>query len=187
MAFNVDEIRARLQYGGARPNLFNVTLTPPTTVAGAGIANQIIPFVCKAASLPSSIVGTIEIPYFGRKVKVPGDRTYVEWVVTVINDENFLPRRALESWFEAINHPIENIRTNGATGELNSYKGSATVVQYSKEGEALYEYELIGLYPSEVGSIETSWETNDTIEEFSATFQYDYWINKSRNARTRSE
>lgn len=187
MAFNVDEIKARLQYSGARPNLFDVRIMPPQNIAGAQIANDIIRFVVKAASLPASTIGSIEIPYFGRKVVIPGDRTYIDWTVTVVNDENFLVKRALEAWHEAINSPTENRRVNGADSTMASVKGTADVVQYSKDGEALYRYEFVGIYPSEIAQIDTSWENNDTIEEFAVTFRYDYWLNQSKSSRTRSE
>ena len=51
MAFNVTEFRANLLGDGARPNLFQVSLTFPT-VANSPIAGQRISFLAKTAQLP---------------------------------------------------------------------------------------------------------------------------------------
>ena len=80
MAFNINEIKSQLALGGARPSLFQVTLTNPVNAA----ADLKFPFMCRAAQMPASTLGTIEVPYFGRKVKIAGDRTFAEWTVTLI-------------------------------------------------------------------------------------------------------
>ena len=109
MAFNVQEIRSQLVGGGARPSLFQVTLQNPVN-AEADLKST---FMVQAAQIPASTMGIIEVPYFGRKVKIAGDRTFAEWTVTVINDEDFLIRNALEQWSNAINTHETNVRATG--------------------------------------------------------------------------
>ena len=99
MAFNINEIKSQLTFGGAKASLFQVQITNPIN----GIADLKTPFMVQAAALPESTLGTIEIPYFGRKVKLAGDRTFAEWTVTIMNDEDFLIRNAMENWMAAIN------------------------------------------------------------------------------------
>jgi hypothetical protein len=94
MTFNVNDIRSQLTFGGAKASHFQVQITNPVN----GLANLKTPFMVQAANLPESSVGTIEVPYFGRKIKLAGDRTFPEWTVTVINDEDFLIRNAMEEW-----------------------------------------------------------------------------------------
>lgn len=165
MAFNVNEMRSQLTFGGARSSLFQVRLQNPVNA----LADLKTPFMCKAASLPGQTLGTIEVPYFGRKIKLPGDRTYEPWQVTIINDEDFLIRNALEQWSHAINSPEGNIRS------LTTYVSQAQVLQYSKTGTVIREYTFHNLHPSNVDPIEVNWETTDTIEEFQVTFQYDWF------------
>ena len=88
MAFNINEIKSQLALGGARPSLFQVTLTNPVNAA----ADLKFPFMCRAAQMPASTLGLIEVPYFGRKIKIAGDRTFAEWTVTCINDEDMIIR-----------------------------------------------------------------------------------------------
>ena len=99
MAFNINEIRSQLALGGARPTLFQVNITNPANAA----ADLKSPFLIRASQVPASTLGFIEVPYFGRKVKIAGDRTFAEWNVTVINDEDFLIRNSMEEWMNTIN------------------------------------------------------------------------------------
>ena len=170
MAFNVNEIKSQLTLGGAKASLFQVQIQNPVNATG----DLKTPFMVKAAQLPGSTLGMIEVPYFGRKVKIAGDRTFEEWTVTVINDEDFLIRNAMEEWMASINSHEGNIR-NLANASPLQYKSQAQITQFSKTGAPLREYSFIGLFPTNIAPIEMSWESVDAIEEFTVTFQYDYW------------
>lgn len=156
MAFAVDLFKGALTLGGARPNLFDVTI---------GGVNEKLRFTCKAAQLPSSNVEAIEVPYFGRTIKVSGDRTFPEWTITVINDEDFSVRDRFEEWMNEMNGHQTNLRDAGsASPEL--YKQDATVTQYSKTGVPIKTYDFVGMFPTEVGAIDVAWDNNNAIEEF---------------------
>jgi hypothetical protein len=170
MAFNVNEIRSQLTLGGARASLFQVTLQNPAN----SVADIKAPFMVQAAQIPASSLGTIEVPYFGRKIKLAGDRTFAEWTVTIINDEDFLIRNAMEQWSNTINSLEGNVRGFGSASPL-SYKSQAQVIQYSKTGTPLRTYQFNGIFPTEVSSIDLDWNSTDEIERFTVTFQYDWW------------
>jgi hypothetical protein len=176
MAFNINEIKSQLVYGGARPTLFQCQITNPIQ----GAADLKVPFMVRSTTMPASTLGTIEVPYFGRKIKVAGDRTFDTWSVTVINDEDFLIRNAMEEWSSAINTHLENQRATGSS-QTADYKSRAQVTQYSKDGLALRTYSFEGIFPVEISDIGVDWDTTDSIEEFTVTFQYDWWnISSSR-------
>lgn len=164
MPFNINEFKSQLVGGGARPTLFQVQLANPIEPA----ADIKVPFMVKTAGLPASNLGSYTVPYFGRQVKYGGDRTFEDWTVTVINDEDFAVRNALEAWSNAVNSHDSNTRALP-----QSYKSNGIVTQYSKNGSPLRTYIFEGLYPVTIDSIPLSWETVDTIEEFGVTFQYD--------------
>ena len=171
MAFSVTDFRSKLTGGGALPTLFQVNIDNPVDPS----ADAITPFMVKAAQIPSSTLGLINIPYMGRKIKVKGDRTFDEpWTVTIINDEDNLVRNAVETWSNAINAHESNTLGFESTNP-EEYKVQAQVHQYSKDGSILRTYNFVGMWPSEISTIELGWENNDTIEEFTVTFQYDYW------------
>lgn len=176
-SFQIDRFKNKFRLGGARPNLFRVTID--MMASGVAGASDKIMFTCRATSVPAATLGTIEVPYFGRKVKVAGDRTYAEWTVTVLNDEDYIVRNAFESWNYGINTPNANLRDSqfyniDEVNLFSSYKRHAGIVSYDKKGEIIASYELHGCYPSEVGPLDKAWDTNDTIEEYTVTFQFDY-------------
>jgi hypothetical protein len=166
MSFNINEFKSQLVGGGARPTLFRVQITNPVLP----VADIKIPFMVKTAGLPGSNLGFYEVPYFGRFVKYAGDRTFEPWTVTVINDEDFAIRNAMESWSNAINSHDSNTRALP-----QNYKSNAIITQYSKNGSALRTYVFEGIYPETIDGITMSWEAVNQIEEFNVTFQYDLW------------
>jgi len=166
MTFSINDIRSELQFGGARPSLFRVQITNPITQ----VAELKIPFLTVRAELPATTLGSIAVPYFGRKVYIAGDRNYQPWTVTIINDEDFLIRHSMERWSYAINS-FEGNRTQ-LVSPLQ-YKSQASVTQFGKDGTILREYVLKGIFPTEVSNIGLDWNTQDQIEEFNITFLYD--------------
>jgi len=170
MAFDLNTFRQALKSGGARQNLFEVTLGFPPT----GQSPQQFTLLCKAASIPGQDITPIEIGYFGRKIKVAGDRTFPEWQITVINDEDFAIRNQFTSWSNLMNSHSANLRAETAR-DLDGYQMPATVTQYMKTGEIAKVYKFIGVFPSNVAPIDLGWETNDQIEEFQVTLQYQWW------------
>ena len=67
---------------------------------------------------------------------------------TIINDEDFAIRNAMEQWSNSINSFQSNLRTTGGSPAL--YKADAQVIQYSQTGDVLREYNFVGIFPTEV-------------------------------------
>jgi hypothetical protein len=175
MAFNINDFKTNgLVLGGVRSSLFEVELTLPSGVAAvsSGEVSKKIMFTCRASSIPASTVGLIEVPYFGRKIKLSGDRTYSNWSITVINDEDYSVRSAMEGWLNKLNQPEDNLRTI----DLATYKTDSLIRSFTKAGGILAEYTFRGMFPLEAAAMEVDWNTTDTLQEFQVTFAYDYWV-----------
>jgi hypothetical protein len=173
MPFNINEMKTNLQFGGARPNLFEVQITFPSIVPNATDVGKDARFKVTSANIPPASLGVIQVPYFGRFLKLPGDRTYPGWQVNVINDEDFKTRHALETWSNSINEFVGNKRKPG--GSRGAFKTDATVIQFGKTGLPIRSYKFIGLYPTSIGEIALDWGTVDQIETFPVLWEYDYW------------
>lgn len=179
MAFNVYEFRSQMQGDGARPNLFEVQLAFPTFI-NPGNAGRKFTFMCKTASLPGSTIGHVPVFYFGRETKLAGNRTFPEWTLTILNDEDFAVRNAFEKWMNSMNHHVSNIRDLAAGNSLG-YSTQAFVTQFGKTGDVLKTYKFEGLFPVDVSQIDLDWGSNDTIEEYSVTLAYQYFTSTSKN------
>ena len=188
----LSKFQSKLQGGGARPNLFEVSIpnlpdaaknsTPAATWGSE--EQEDFTIMCKGAQLPASTIGSIDVPYRGRILKVAGDRTIENWSITVINDENFNIRNAMEAWMNSI------ARLSNNTGAVNpdSYMTDAYVYQLGRgyssgrqsttnsttaDGEKvtpLKSYKFIDIFPVSVSSIDLSYDSSDTIEEFTVDF-----------------
>lgn len=179
MAFNIQNFVSNgLPGAGARPALFEVRIP----VAPAGVSttalNDMI-FQVRAAELPASIIQPVEIPYFGRTIKVAGDRVFLDWQITVINDEDFAMRNFFEAWHNKINALVSN-RQDSDPDNLTDYKVCAEVLQYGKAGPGddsgvIRAYSFSGIFPTQVDSIALDWERRNEVEMFNVTFSYDYW------------
>tara|TARA_B100000287_G_scaffold323146_1_gene307121 strand:- start:271 stop:927 length:657 start_codon:yes stop_codon:yes gene_type:complete len=194
-ARTIDSFKSKLIGGGARPNLFEVELQFPGGI-GDEITKQAAEearFMVKAANLPASNINVIDVPFRGRNLKIAGDRTFDLWTITVINDTTFNIRNAFELWMNGIN------KHDNATGETTpvDYQTDATVYQLGRnlsqdsttQGGAsaridasksdklpvLKAYEMHGVFPTNVGAIELSYDQPDTIEEFTVDLQVQWW------------
>jgi hypothetical protein len=171
MAFNINEFQGAMQFGGARPSLFQVTIANPVDPSG----DAKLPFMCRTASLPASTVNQVPVQYFGRTVNFAGARTFAPWNVTIFNDEDFKVRNALEAWSNAINTMEGNLR-DFASPASTQYKVDGLVSQFSKTGGVLRTYRMIGIWPTEISQIDLDWSNGDAVEEFNVTFSVDYWL-----------
>lgn len=175
MPFNISTFKENgLVYGGARPSLFNVFLSVPTGIGIDLVSVDKFRFVCRTAELPESTVGSIDIPYFGRRIKVAGERNFASWAVTVMNDEDFSVRAMFEAWSNAMNRMVANVRDPALSTE--QYKVDMEIFQYGKDGSTIRSYKLVGAFPTQIGSISLAWDSQNAIEEFSVNFEYDYWV-----------
>ena len=132
----LSKFQSKLQGGGARPNQFEVSIpnlpdaaknSSPAATWGSE-EQEDFTIMCKGAQLPASTIASIDVPFRGRILKVAGDRTIENWTVTVINDENFNIRNAMEAWMNAI------ARLSNNTGAVNpsSYMTDAFVYQLGR-------------------------------------------------------
>jgi hypothetical protein len=159
-------------------------------------------FFCKAAALPASNIAPVEIPFRGRILKVAGDRTFDSWTVTIINDEKFNLRHSFEAWMNMIGkmdnatgavNP-DSYTVDGFVHQLGrSNKRLGTGVRDAETRPAgttdlgpgqgstgasvtnLRTYRFDGIFPTNVSQIDLSYDTGDTIEEFTVEFQVQYF------------
>ena len=167
---NINDFKAKLAGGGARANQFKVTMPFPG-YAQVGGEIEDLAFLCTATSIPAMAIGGVTVPFRGRQIKIAGDRTFADWSITVLNDTNFKLRNAFERWQNGINNMTDG---EGLTNPVD-YQVDAFVDQLDRNGNTLKSYTLRGLFPVNIAAIPLNYETNDDIEDFEVTFQYQYF------------
>lgn len=189
---NIIDFKSKLN-GGVRPNLYQVDIDFPARAIGAlngatkGSLMGETRYLCRSTSLPTHSQGLIEVPFRGRFLKIPGDRTFEAWTATFYNTSDFNLRAAFENWINIANQTDENI---GVVGGLDALFTDVTVRQLSKDSaggknSVLRTYRLVDAWPTSVGAINVAYDSNDALEEFDVEFQYQYLdADKPRSVRS---
>ena len=168
----IDDFRAQLTGGGARPSQFRVLLTFPNWVSLGAPAAQAGQFLIKSSTLPASIITPIDVPFRGRYAKIAGERQFANWNITVINDNDFLIKNALEIWSKGI---LEHDATNGRMAP-NDYTSDLFVQQLDRNDNILKEYKMFNCFPQNVQEIQLDFGATTQLEEYQVEFSVDYWL-----------
>ena len=149
----------------ARNSLFKVNF------GDQGVDGRDFSFKCKASSLPGTTIAPVEVPYMGRKIKIPGDREYEPWTTTVLMNEDYDLHKKLYEWANKINHTTDNT----SSGDLNSIKSDATITTLKRDGSDGVTYKVVGMWPSSVPAVELTWDGGSEPVELEITFEIDYF------------
>jgi hypothetical protein len=193
----ITSFKANSNLDYARPNLFQVDIDFPeavtdliTSASGASGASGdpvnsmrvLGGFQVKAAQIPASTVGVIEVPFRGRMLKIAGDRTFEPWTITIHNDTTYRLRSWFEKWMEAIQLYDENATeidygspADAAGTDYLRYMKDMKVTQLDRRGNAVRSYKFYDCWPSNISSIDLDFGSNDAIEEFTVELQVQYW------------
>tara|TARA_A100001201_G_scaffold65861_1_gene61735 strand:- start:678 stop:1235 length:558 start_codon:yes stop_codon:yes gene_type:complete len=177
MAFQVDgqnSFISKLRQGGARATLFEVNITPKGEASGSGQQTE-FKFMCKGVQIPANALGITTVNYFGRAVKIPGNRTFEDLTTTIINDEGYPIRNQLENWMHKLNSHVGNVRDKNFQQKLSGYVADMTLTTYTKTGVADRKYRFENCFPTGLDQIDVNWDPNDAVMEYSVTWAYDYW------------
>lgn len=185
----ITDFKSKLVGGGARPNLFECVINFPDFITSNTTRDEDLRFMVKAASLPASNINVIDVPFRGRNLKVAGDRTFDPWTITVINDTNFTIRNAFEQWMNFMNRHDDNagVITPASyqremevfqlgRGEVNNGGATGgTLPATTANVPVLKKYKFYGCFPTSISAIDLSYESADSIEEFTVDLQVQWW------------
>jgi len=172
--FDVATFTKALKGGRARTNLMwaNI-LGAPTSFTGA----TDFPYMCKASNIPGSTITAIEVPYFGRNVKVAGEsREFAPLTTTVVNDENMKIYKGMIKWCETFNASRHNSATKALFANRAAYTATVKLEMYKKDGSADQQWFFYNCWPSNMSAIDLNWDSVNTIQEFTIDWQYDYYL-----------
>ena len=176
MAFDLDSFRNKMQDGGARPSLFEMEIDFP--LPGRGTSTESARFLTKVSEIPGSTIGVITVPYFGRQLKIAGDRTFATLSVTVLNDEAYALRGKFEQWMDKIARHTVSV---GST-KLDFYQVDLALRQLKRSGGTSAIYKFTGAFPTTISTISLDW-SSEAIEEYTVEFQYQYWTSSTLSRR----
>jgi len=168
--FSIDTFRQKLN-GGSKANLFKIEIKVNEIGGIDGVDLNDLTILCKSGAIPAFTLGIIEVPFRGRRIKIPGDRTYADWTATFVNDDSQNIRKSFDNW---MNNIINVDGENSLRDSTSSYRCTIVVNQLRPDGTTARTYELYDAFPTDVSAIDLSYDTTDAVQEFTVTFQYHY-------------
>lgn len=122
----------------------------------------------KGAQLPTADIGVMEIPYKGRKIKIPAERSFAEWTVTIMETAEMGVRRQFEKWMSVMDAEDQIKRNTAALSTIQ------VVLLKPDNATPAITYTLYGAFPSSLASVDLSFDEQTAPLEYSVTFQYSY-------------
>lgn len=174
MTFNIGEFRSQFVYDGARNNLFKVNMQFPL-IAGANpqAAQKKFSFMCRGSQIPGLSQGVAQVNFMGRDIKLPGNKTFNEWTVTVLNDEDYIVKNQFDRWMNAFNTHQGNLRNANALN-ASQYSSDPVIQHLGKSGNVIQEWKLIGAFPMDISPVDLDWANNDNVGEFNVSFAFQW-------------
>ncbi len=173
MAFDLSTFTSALSTGGARPSLFELNITAPSSITGLDFNN--VKYFCNVSALPPLTVTPIERQYFGRTVKFPGDMVFGDLSTTIMASQAGTERNSFESWMNAINGTNDN-GLDAGLNSANGFGGTVTLIQYGKSSTtAIHTITFVDCWPTTVGEAPVSYDTASDILQFDVTWAYNYY------------
>tara|TARA_A200000159_G_scaffold98401_1_gene91173 strand:- start:990 stop:1586 length:597 start_codon:yes stop_codon:yes gene_type:complete len=179
---NLTSFKNKIGYG-IRPNLFMVQVTNLESnlddVPAVKGTDADFTFLCRSAGIPASTIGTVEVPFRGRVIKLPGDRTFESWTITVMADEDMSVRAYFEKWMNKLNKHengagyTEDFASTLKVSQLE--RGTSTSSALVDPHSIVRSYEFMNAFPTNIAQIDLSYDNNNTIAEYTVEFQYDWW------------
>jgi hypothetical protein len=160
---------------GARPNLFRISFTSADLTAANFNSDSNFSFLCKAGQVPASSIGIIDVPLLGgRRYKIGGDRSFADWTVTVMVDGAMNVRKNIEDYQALF---VSNDYSGTLVGDRSGTELTTVTVEHlgADDTTATRTYSLINCWPSDISTIDLSYDTTDSLEEFTVTWSYDYF------------
>ena len=176
-SLRIDDFKKSLQFGGARPSLFEIEWAgaDASTLTGGYLKADREALLVKASSLPASTITPIPVPFRGRQLMVAGDRLFDPWSITIINDNDFGIRKGFEYWMHRIAHHVDGETSNKETLGPNGYMCDMLVHQLDRTGDRVYTYKFTGVWPSNISPIELNYDAESQIEQYDIQLQVTYW------------
>jgi hypothetical protein len=178
---NINEFYSKLRTGGTKlTNQFQLTFS--STPVDRELLD--VTMWATGAQVPGSTQNVTDLPYLGYPVKVPTNRVLTQELNLEIHcNDNMDIHNALMKWKNTIsNLDIENGGNGGGDKRISNANARLDLLS-SDMASIAQTYQLVGIFPTEVGVIEFSNASNVEVAKFSAKFTYQYWQHEAVKSR----
>jgi hypothetical protein len=151
----------------ARPNLFEVQITPPSALSSTINDLQNLTIRCYSVSLPPLSISSSEEDHGYRSIAY--STGYETADIGFYMTENFAELQFFEDWMKLMVFPDSD-----RVGLYDSYakEASVTVINLDRQDQPSMKTKLNEAFPKAISAIPLEWGTNDEIMKITVTFEY---------------
>ena len=167
--------------GMARPNRYEVLLTPPK--GAETIMSQIMReftndgtvrktgLRCSSISFPGRTIDTApDNNIFGPPRNIAQGYTYGDLQASFQCSSDMKEKKVFETWQRLAYNP-----QSWTMGYYDDYTGSIDIVQLDEKDKKRYGVKIVECFPRDIAAQQLSYDTNNTIGTIDITFAYRYW------------
>lgn len=169
MAFNIDDFRAAISDGLAKPNRYEIMI--PDIFTGGSITRNFTALVDEA-EIPGKGFATTERQTHGPTRKMPYQTIYNDFNISLICTKYMEQRRFFDMWQSKIVSPGSNYMSY-----YNDYVAPIAILQYAEDGGFSYGMLLLEAYPISIAAQPLNYGDNDSLMKMNVTFAYHKWYN----------
>jgi hypothetical protein len=164
---NIDTLKSTIgkKGGFANTNRFEVDITFPN----ANTSAEVITLVSEAINFPGRQIETLDYDrgYRANTIKIPTGYSNEEFNITFRLTNDFFVKKLFDEWQRI----IFNSRTQKVS-YLKEYARDITIHSLNKENEKTFGVKMFDCYPTTVGAIEKTNESQDEILRMQVTFTF---------------
>ena len=161
----------------ARPNRFEVQITPPSSFNEYYTDGQfnMLSWLAESAQIPSRVQGEISMKFHGMEYKLPGDYSKENLTIGFINSYGWEGRSFFDSWMEFIQYINDD---NGRNSAYSLLSDSQIVINQlgRTKNDILASYIYYNVFPTNLSAIDLNMSENDSIEKFTVSFSYSHAV-----------
>ncbi len=164
MAFDLEDFKANIKYGIARPNRYKIS------IIGSGIGDSIpeeVMMMAEEASIPGKSFATRVMGLYGPAINFPYQEIYTNLQITFICSSDFWERYWFEAWQQQIVNP-----KSGYFGYLKNYVRKIIINQLDQEDKITYTIIVEDAWPLTIDNQNLSYKSQNDYHKLSVAFAY---------------
>lgn len=175
MASNISTFKSTINQGLARPNRYEVSITPFTGGGGFFVDSSDLKFTCEQVELPGMQFATNEDLIFGPIRKMPFLPVFNDLTMMFMCRENMVERWFFDYWMRQIYlRPIKS--PSFLMRYFDDYKTTIEIRQLDQKNTTKYAIQCFECYPLEVVSQTLSAAETDTYLKLEVRIAFRYWF-----------
>lgn len=171
--FHVDNLKSKFN-DFARANLYKVSFELNQQIKSkynfmSGENQEKTEMLAKSIDIPAFDIGRHELKRMGQRIFLPASQQYGDMQAIFVCDDDYTQRKFLQSWLKHLTYDTDN---NMYASVRTIADCSMCIYQFDNKYNMIFGARFGGVWPSSIGNVQLSYDSDSQISEFPVTFSY---------------